>query len=142
MPDQSHDPTQWRHANPILEVSDVPAAIAYYRRVFGLVPAWLSEEENIGGVTTEDAPIELYLERAERPTPSRLSVFVDDADVAYAKCRSAGAEIVDEIETKPWGMRRFTVRDPDGNLIDISHPVDEPRGQPKDQDLAREGVTT
>lgn len=123
MPGHSTDPTQWRHANPILEVADVPAAIAFYGRVFGLVPTWLTEEENIGGVTSADEPIEVYLERAERPTPSRLSVFVDDADATQAQCRAAGAEICEEIETKPWGMRRFTVRDPDGNLIDISHQV-------------------
>jgi hypothetical protein len=40
MPDPSSDPTQWRHANPILEVADVQAAMAYYPRLFGLVPNW------------------------------------------------------------------------------------------------------
>lgn len=125
MPDDAPDPTQWKHANPILAVADVPRAIAYYRDVFGLIPTWMWEE-NVGGVTTEVAPIEIYFSRAETPTPSSLAVFVEDADRAYAKYRAAGAEIVDEIETKPWGLRSFTVKDPDGNLIGVAHEVHSP----------------
>ena len=129
MSDRASDRAEWRHANPILEVADVSRAIAYYREVFGLIPSW-TWEESAGGVTTEVAPIEVYFSRAEKPTPSKLAVFVDDADRAYAKYRAAGAEIVDEIETKPWGLRGFTVKDPDGNLIGISHEVDGPDGEP------------
>jgi predicted enzyme related to lactoylglutathione lyase len=141
MPDHSSDPTQWRHANPILEVADVRTTVAYYERVFGLVPTWMWEE-NVGGVTTEVAPIELYFSRADAPTPSRLAVFVDDADMAYAKYRAAGAEIVDELETHPWGLRTFTVKDPDGNLIGISHEVHDPRDQPQYRDLGHDSVTS
>jgi uncharacterized glyoxalase superfamily protein PhnB len=129
MPDHAPDPTQWKHANPILAVADVPRAIAYYRDVFGLIPTWMWEE-NVGGVTTEVAPIEIYFSRADTPTPSSLAVFVEDADRAYAKYRAAGAEIVDEIETKPWGLRSFTVKDPDGNLIGVAHEVHSPEHEP------------
>ncbi len=122
MTDRTPDPTQWRHANPILEVSDVPAAVAFYRDVFGLRPDWAAEDQ-IAGITCESEPIEIYLSRSDAPVPSRLSVFVDDADAALAKYQAAGADIVDPIRNMPWGMRRFTVRDPDGNLIDISHEV-------------------
>jgi uncharacterized glyoxalase superfamily protein PhnB len=86
-------------------------------------------------VTSEEAPIELYFSRAAKPVPSSLAAFVDDADIAYAKCRAAGAEIVEEIETRPWGLRTFTVKDPDGNLIGISHEVHDPREQPQYRDL-------
>ena len=98
MADCASDPTQRRHVNPILDVADVSRAIAYYRDVFGLVPTSIWEE-NVGGVTTEVEPVELYFSRAGTPVPSRLAVFVDDADRAYAKYRAAGAEIVDEVET-------------------------------------------
>ncbi|MBV9000558.1 MAG: VOC family protein [Solirubrobacterales bacterium] len=120
--------------NPILDVVDVSRAIAYYRDVFGLVPTWMWEE-NVGGVTTEVEPVELYFSRAGTPVPSRLAVFVDDADRAYAKYRAAGAEIVDKVETKPWGLRGFTVKDPDGNLIGISHEVHGPEHEARYRDL-------
>jgi catechol 2,3-dioxygenase-like lactoylglutathione lyase family enzyme len=52
-----------------------------------------------------------------------VSVYVDDADAAYEQYRAAGAVFAEGIEDKPWGVRRFTVRDPDGNLIDVSHEL-------------------
>ena len=96
----------WRFMNPI--------------DVLGLTSRW-RWDDTIAGVGT--GSLELYLERVDAPSPSRVSVFVDDADAAYEQYRGAGAEIAEEIETKSWGMRRFTVRDPDGNLIDVSHEV-------------------
>ncbi len=140
LPKTSSDPTRWNHANPILEVSDIPSAIAYYRDVLGLVPSWIWEER-IGGVHTEHAPIEIYLSRADRPSPSRLAVFVDDADATYRRYRAAGADIVDELKTQPWGLRGFTVRDPDGNLIGIAHEVHSPLGQSEYRDLSGQPPT-
>ena len=135
MPTTGTDSTAWNHANPILEVSDVPRSIAFYRDVLGLIPTWMWEDR-IGGVTTGQAPIEIYLSRAEQPTPSRLAVFVDDADAAYAKYRAAGADIVSDLETAPWGLRGFTLRDPDGNIIGIAHEVHSPIGLPEYQELS------
>jgi catechol 2,3-dioxygenase-like lactoylglutathione lyase family enzyme len=106
--------------NPIFEVADVERSVGWYRDVLGLTPSWKSEDR-IAGMSIGDP--ELYVERTDDPSPSRVSVYVDDADAAYEQYRSAGAEIADEIEDKPWGLRRFTVRDPDGNLIDVSHEL-------------------
>ena len=100
-----------------------------------LVPTWMWGDD-VGGVTTEMAPIELYFSRADKAAPTRLAVFVDDGDIAYAKCRAVGAEIVEEIATRPWGLRTFTVKDPDGNLIGISHEVHDVCDQPQFRDLA------
>ncbi len=52
MPGEGSESTRWNHANPVLEVSDVPRAIAYYRDVFGLTPSWMWVER-IGGVHTD-----------------------------------------------------------------------------------------
>ena len=134
MPRKESGSTRWNHANPVLEVSDVSRAIAYYRDVFGLTASWVWEDR-IGGVHTDHSSIEVYLSRAERPLPSRLAVFVDDADAACERYRTAGAEIIDELKTQPWGLRGFTVRDPDGNLIDIAHEVHSPIGRSEYRDL-------
>lgn len=134
MPGERSESTWWNHANPVLEVSDVPRAIAYCRDVFGLVPSWMWED-HIGGVHTDHSSIEIHMSRAASPLPSRLAVFVDDADAAHERYRMAGAEIVDELKTQPWGVRGFTVRDPDGNLVDIAHQVHSPTGRSEYQDL-------
>jgi catechol 2,3-dioxygenase-like lactoylglutathione lyase family enzyme len=134
MPSEESTPTQWNHANPVLEVSDVARAIAFYRDVLGLIPSWMWEDR-IGGVHTDQSSIEIYVSRAEQPLPSRLAVFVDDADAAHEQYRTAGAEIVGELKTQPWGLRGFTVRDPDGNLIDVAQQIHSPSGRSEYRDL-------
>jgi catechol 2,3-dioxygenase-like lactoylglutathione lyase family enzyme len=106
--------------NPIFQVADVDRAVAWYSDVLGMTPIW-RWEDHTAGMTIGD--LELYLDRADRPSPSRVSVFVDDADAAYEQYRAAGAVFAEGLEDKPWGVRRFTVRDPDGNLIDVSHEL-------------------
>lgn len=52
-----------------------------------------------------------------------VSVQVDDVDAVYSAAIGAGAEIVHPLTDEPWGVRRFFVRDPDGNVINVlSHP--------------------
>lgn len=36
-------------------------------------------------------------------------VFAQDIDATYDELRSLGAKIVEPLETKPWGLRQFTV---------------------------------
>jgi len=38
-----------------------------------------------------------------------------DIDATYEELRSRGARIVEPLEKKPWGLRKFTVEDIDGN---------------------------
>ena len=44
---------------------------------------------------------------------------VPDVDGADEEARELGYQIVHPITTEPWGVRRFLVRAPDGNLINV-----------------------
>jgi catechol 2,3-dioxygenase-like lactoylglutathione lyase family enzyme len=46
-------------------------------------------------------------------------VLTDDVDGAYEEARRLRYEIVYPITTEPWGVRRFFVRAPDGNILNI-----------------------
>ena len=50
--------------------------------------------------------------------PGAISVYigVEEIDAYHDRVRSRGAEIVEPIWDAPWGLRQFSVRDPDGNL--------------------------
>jgi uncharacterized glyoxalase superfamily protein PhnB len=48
-------------------------------------------------------------------------VFAEDIDASYQELKSSGANIVDPLEKKPWGLRQFTVEDLDGNLFYFHH---------------------
>ncbi len=49
------------------------------------------------------------------------SVEVDDVDEAYRRALDAGAEIVHPLSDEEWGVRRFFLRDPAGNVINVLH---------------------
>jgi catechol 2,3-dioxygenase-like lactoylglutathione lyase family enzyme len=55
---------------------------------------------------------------SDTPVPA-LSVEVDDVDEIHARAISFGLEIVYALVDEPWGVRRFYVRDPFGNIINI-----------------------
>jgi uncharacterized glyoxalase superfamily protein PhnB len=48
-------------------------------------------------------------------------VFAEDLDESYAELKGSGANIVEPLEMKPWGLRQFTVDDPDGNRFYFHH---------------------
>ena len=50
-------------------------------------------------------------------------VNVDDADGLHAEVAGRGAEILSRPATKPWGLREFVVRTPDGHRIVFGQPL-------------------
>jgi uncharacterized glyoxalase superfamily protein PhnB len=45
-------------------------------------------------------------------------------DAAYEEAQRLGYEIVLPLKTEPWGVRRFFVRAPDGNVVNIVEHAD------------------
>jgi uncharacterized glyoxalase superfamily protein PhnB len=107
----------WKGVTPQLPVADVARAQAWYRDVLGCQIAW-SWGDGYGAVFNED--VRIFFSRADRPQPgSCVCILVEDADALYAEYRARGVEIVEPLESKPWGMREFTVKDLDGHFIRI-----------------------
>jgi len=121
---------EWLFVTPELPVADVRVTQAYYRDVLGFRIAWLYEEE-YGAVY--QGKTEVFLRRETGPI-ERCCVFVRvaNADRVLACYREREARIVAEIDSKPWGMREFTVEENNGHRFRIGHscgPV-RPSGQP------------
>ena len=66
------------------------------------------------------ANVQLASRDATAPEDSVVSVQTDDVDAAYEEAQKLGYEIVHPLTTEPWGVRRFFVRAPDGNVINIA----------------------
>jgi predicted enzyme related to lactoylglutathione lyase len=103
-----------------LRVADVEAAKSFYTDYLGLS----TEEFNMGWVARYTSPdtranVQLVTHDAAAPETPVISVHTDDVDGAYAEAQKLGYEIVHPIATEPWGVRRFFVRAPDGNVINI-----------------------
>jgi predicted enzyme related to lactoylglutathione lyase len=112
---------------PNLTVADIGSAQAFYRDYLGLDV----EGFNLGWVAHFQSPdgrahIQLVTRDATAPQDSVVSVHVGaDIDEAYAEAQRRGYEIVHPLTDEPWGPRRFFVRAPDGNLINIVNHQDE-----------------
>jgi uncharacterized glyoxalase superfamily protein PhnB len=106
--------TRLGHPTPELPVEDVERAQEHYRDALGCEVGWLYPGGDIGAVSRENFVI--FFRRRSRPFEAAVQwVFAADIDATYEELRSRGARIVEPLETKPWGLRQFTVEDIDGN---------------------------
>jgi catechol 2,3-dioxygenase-like lactoylglutathione lyase family enzyme len=70
------------------------------------------------------AHVQLVTGDATAPEDSVISVHTPDVDAAYEQAQQLGYEIVHPLTNEPWGVRRFFVRAPDGNVISIVSHAD------------------
>ena len=110
-----------------LPVADIEAARGFYTDFLGLDLGGL----DLGWVARFVSPdgrasLQLVTRDATSPQDSVISVHVgNDVDEAYAEAQRRGYEIVHPLTDEPWGVRRFIVRAPDGNVINIVSHRDE-----------------
>lgn len=63
------------------------------------------------------AQLSTFTEDASAPVMPDVSVEIDDVDGLYAEALRRGLPIVHPLTDEPWGVRRFFVQDPSGNII-------------------------
>jgi catechol 2,3-dioxygenase-like lactoylglutathione lyase family enzyme len=103
---------------PELPVADLDKARAYYCDKLGFKNAWAHSE--IAAVTRDKATV--FFRLSGQPiAPQRHWIFADDIDATFFEMQTSGALIVDQLSNKPWGLRQFTVQDPDGHQFYIHH---------------------
>lgn len=111
-----------RRVTADLHVPDIDEARSFYADYLGLS----SEEFNLGWVARFTSPetgacVQVLTGDATAPEDPVISVHVADVGAAYDEARERGLEIVLPLRTEPWGVRRFFVRAPDGNVVNIVH---------------------
>ena len=105
---------------PNLAVPDLEAAKSFYTDYLGLSV----EEFNLGWVARYTDPdtgahVQLVTRDETAPEDSVISVHADDVVTAYEQAQARGYEIVHPLTTEEWGVTRFFVRAPDGNVLNI-----------------------
>jgi catechol 2,3-dioxygenase-like lactoylglutathione lyase family enzyme len=112
---------------PNLSVPDIDKAKEFYVDYLGLS----SEEFNLGWVARYSSPdgqavVQLVTQDATAPEDSAVSAAVGaEVDRAYEEALRRGYEIVHPLTDEAWGVRRFFVRAPDGNIINVTSHSDE-----------------
>jgi predicted enzyme related to lactoylglutathione lyase len=104
---------------PELPVTDVERAQQHYRDALGFEIGWLAGKD-IGSVSRGNVAV--FFRKKNPPFEAAVHwVFAQDIDATYDELKSSGANIVEPLEKKPWGLRQFTVEDLDGNRFYFHH---------------------
>ena len=113
-----------RVAVPVLPCRDVQAARSYFTDALGFDTIFTWETPpSYAAVIRDTAEFHLYAEGSF--SPARVAVVVDDVDSCHDELRARGADIVEPLADRPYGMRDFNVRTPDGHLLIFSQPLTE-----------------
>lgn len=103
-----------------LRASDPAAARKFYCELLGLDVVmdhgWILTFATDGVMAPQ---LSVASEGGSGTAVPALSIEVDDVDEVYRRAKASGAQIAYDLTDEPWGVRRFCVRDPFGNVINI-----------------------
>ena len=117
MPDlPTGNPEQFYQGAPVLSVPDVPATAAFYRTMLGFRSDPGAESPDYTVVWRDNAAV--HLARGEHaPTGVRIFCWVKDVNALYEEVIGRKVPIDVPIDTRPYGIRDFSVRDPNGVVV-------------------------
>jgi catechol 2,3-dioxygenase-like lactoylglutathione lyase family enzyme len=96
-----------------VHVSDLQRSIEWYQRIgFELV----ERKETFAVLGWEDARFFLkeHAQHGSGTTYANIRVMVPDVDHSWSEAATLGLDVVVPIDDRPYGLRDFTVADPDG----------------------------
>ena len=131
-------PPEFPGVSPYLIVEDAAAAIDFYTRAFGA-----RETMRLTGKGGDIVHVEMRIGQAtimvSREWPDMgqrspnahggsgvtLCVFVPDVDAFAARAEREGAQVVQSLETKFYGDRAVTIKDPSGHVWSFMTHVED-----------------
>lgn len=127
-----------KFAYTILYVQDVTKTIEFYEKSFGFARKFVTPDNSYGELLTGETTLSFatttlaktslkdgFIESSlsQKPFGIEIGFTTDDVEAAVKSAVDAGATLVAEPMTKPWGQLVAYVRDPDGFLVEICTPV-------------------
>ena len=126
-------------AVPEIPVTDLAAALAYYRDNLGFTLDWGGKELGLAGMSS--GRCRLFLAdagfRRDRGNVGPTLIWLnldgkDEVDALYRAWSGRKVRLMSAPESKPWGLHEFTAADPDGNLFRVFYDFATPeRAQPR-----------
>jgi catechol 2,3-dioxygenase-like lactoylglutathione lyase family enzyme len=115
-----------RRAVPDLTSADLARSRAFYRDFLGFTVGmdlgWV-----VNFVSSDNPTAQVIVMDADRTADvlPDLTIEVDDVDRLHAHAVELGFEMVHPLTDEPWGVRRFFVEDPDGDLVNVMSHLTE-----------------
>lgn len=119
--DEAAEISSWLHVMPRLPVANMDRSIAYYEDILGLRLAWRTTDGSLAALASDDIEVLLLVPwTGTSPIQPRTAyIYVENPDALCAEYQQAGADIVDPVRSRSYGMRDFEVRDLDGHRFTL-----------------------
>lgn len=101
-----------------INVSDINKALKWYEEILGFENdgGWPLENPTYYDFISEDGAKFAIMEVKSKESHGRLNFQVDNVDELWEKLKDK-VEIIEPIFDTPWGTRKFTIKDLDGNEL-------------------------
>jgi GNAT superfamily N-acetyltransferase len=119
-------PVALHRSQAILAVADVVATVRFYRDKLGFTNEWLwGDPPTFAGVSWGKVGVMFCLQPtlAAQIEGHQHSFFVSGIDQLYERHQKNAVEVISPLEAKPWGLREYTVRDPNGYHLRFGEPI-------------------
>ena len=117
MPDvPTSNPEQFCQGAPLLLVPDVRATADFYRSILGFKSDPATDTPEYSVVWRDNAAVHLT-QGEHAPTGVRIFFWVKDVNTLYEEVVQRGAAIAVPIGTRPYRVRDFSIRDPNGVMV-------------------------
>jgi predicted enzyme related to lactoylglutathione lyase len=104
-----------------IPVADRDAAVTWYTRLFGSAPELLPNDSEAAWRITDRGWVYVIAD-PPRAGSALHTLLVDDLDTFLSGLSGRGVE-AEPIQTLAGSMRRTSVTDPDGNILNIGEPL-------------------
>jgi predicted enzyme related to lactoylglutathione lyase len=114
---------------PIIVSNDLDRLVAFYTGLLGAEEVMRFPDDGptfYVGLRLGDSELGLSSDDSVVPgSPGRmlLSIEVDDVDALLAKVEGLGGEATSGANDMPWGQRVAHIKDPDGNVVNLTHDI-------------------
>lgn len=127
-----------QYAYTILYVKDVPQTMEFYKKAFSFEEKFLTPENDYGellsgSTTIAFANLELgnanfqkgfaESKMSEKPFGIELAFTTLEVEKVMENAIRHGAELLEQMVTKPWGQQVGYLRDVNGFIIEICTPI-------------------
>lgn len=112
----------------VLAVRDLKVSTQYYINVLGFDRDPI-EADGWSFLTKDDFKVMLGECPDEKPAAELgnhsyfVYLYIDGLDQFHEEVASRGAEVISKPADKPWGLREFGLRTPDGHRITCGEPI-------------------
>ena len=118
-----NDPLQ--AASPVLKVADVAKAMTYYKDVLGFQEEFKAGEPlTYGGVAR--GKVVFHLSQHDGAIEKgAVYVYVKGVDTLHEEFKKKGAQITEGPIDRPYAMREFVVKTPDGHVLTFAEGIEK-----------------